>query len=189
VAREGDPERFEIPPGVVRAIARSRPEDGDHRARFRDEQPWLSSTLYDRLGGEGELGAELGHSLGAALWAMYDQALESWGFDRLEAIEASRLDTFLPIARELLSRLGRERSAEGATGEPSFDPEWLADLPRGAQPHVMGFLIGALRAARLRLTPEEIVEAAAILFALAGALESAAMKTRPEGDGDDGGQG
>lgn len=178
---DGSSDRFEIPPSVVREIAQSRPEAGDHRSRFREEQPWLSATLYDRLGGEGELAAELAHSLGAALWAMYDRGLEAQGFDRLEVIEAARLDTFLPIARELLERLGRGRPGDS---EKRFDPEWLADLPRGAQPHVMGFLIGALRAARLRLPPEEILEAAAILFALAGALESAALETRPEGDGD-----
>ena len=56
--------------------------------------------------------------------------------------------------------------------------EWLIDLPRGPQPHVMGFLIGALRAARFRLTGVEILQAVCALLTVAGALEGAAHQNR-----------
>jgi hypothetical protein len=177
-ARDGGSLGFEIPPNVVREVARARPEAGDVRERFRREQPWLSAAVVERMGGRGELAAELAHSLGAALWSMYDRSLEALRGTHLEVIEAGRVETFLPVASELLARLG-----EGRPGE-EFDAEWLAELPRGAQPHLMGFLIGALRAARLRLSGAEILGAATALFALAGALEAAASKAWTGGGGE-----
>lgn len=169
--REHETGAAEIPPRIVREIAQSRPEEGDFRERFRVEQPDVVELIADQLGvdddDEETLAAEFAHRVAAALWAMYVRA-----FDRpLPQLQREQILTFVPIARELLGSLTRTHADE------IFDAERLAELPRGAQPHVMGFLIGALRASRLRMTGTEIFDTAALLFAIAGALESAvAMK-------------
>lgn len=157
---------LEIPPSIVREIAQSRPEDGDFRERFRVEQPDVVELIAEQLGVEDDdeetIAAEFAHRVAAALWAMYVRAIDA-GLPRLQR---EQVQTFVPIARELLGRLTHAHEDE------VFDAERLAELPRGAQPHVMGFLIGALRASRLRMTGAEIFDTAALLFAIAGALES-----------------
>ena len=152
-----------IPPSIVRTIAQSRPEDGDFRERFAAEQPEVVDLIAEELGGEEALAAEFAQRVAAALWAMYSEAFG----EKIPPLDRDRVVAFVPIARELLGTLTADHQDE------VFDAERLTRLPRGAQPHVMGFLIGALRASRLRMTGPEIFDAAAVLFAIAGALEAA----------------
>ncbi len=158
----------EIPPKIVRDIAQARPEAGDFRERFAVDQPEVTEFITDQLGEE--VAAEFAHRVAAALWAMYLAALDR----PLQRIYEDQLSFFVPIVRELLETVTQAHPGE------DFDAEWLAALPKGSQPHLMGFLIGALRASRFRMSGLEILEAATVLFAVAGALESAAsMKDEP----------
>lgn len=158
----------EIPPQIVRDVAGADPTLGDYRSRFPEAQPELDETISELLEESDELAARFAQGLTAALWAMYSEHLGQ----ELPLIEQESIGRFLPVSRKLLEGLFANRDDE------EFDPEWLADLPKGAQPHVMGFLIGALRAARFNLEKESIFETAVLLFAIAGALEGAATKIR-----------
>lgn len=152
-----------IPPLIVREIAQSVPKPGDFREQFLNEQSEACEFIDDQLG-ESEISCEFAHRIAAALWAMY---VRTTG-ESLPLLEQKHMYTLKPIASSLLEKLNQAHPNE------TFDAEWLIELPKGDQPHIMGFLVGALRAARFRLSGEEIFETAATLFALVGALESAA---------------
>jgi hypothetical protein len=154
----------EISPQVVRDVAGAKSKIGDFRSRFSQAQPELDQAIEELLDDGSDLGVSFARGLSSALWAMYCEHLGR----EIPMIEQGSLQRFLPVARQLLERLYADHEGE------DFDPEWLAELPRGAQPHLMGFLLGALRAARFNLSSEVIFETAVLLFAIAGALEGAA---------------
>ena len=162
------PEPAEIPAAVVRGVAQQAPRPGDFRARFPHEQPAMARHLDRALAASSEVAREFAERLAAGLWAIYERALDAESLqvrDRdIEAVEIA--------ARRLVGSLRARHPAE------PFDPEWLVELPREPQPHVVGFLVGALRASRLRLTGDEVFETAVALLALAGALEQASRQRR-----------
>ncbi len=155
----------EIPPAIVRDIAQARPEPGGFRERFPEEQPELDEFIEDVLEAEGEVAVEFCRRLAAALWAMYDEAFD----EPLSSVSRARLEVFFPIARRIVG------SFEAHHPNEPFDPEWLIEMPRGAQPHVIGFLIGALRAARFDIEAQAIFEITIVLLAVAGGLEETAI--------------
>jgi hypothetical protein len=159
----------QISPTTVREIAQARPVAGDFREQFPQRQPQMAAFLEEQLGEEKEVAVEFGGRLAAALWTIYERTAQQ----PLPPVSSELLERFLPAARGLLDRVGTSR------GDEPFDPEWLAELPRGNQPHVMGFVIGALRAARLRIDGADIKETAIILLAMAGALETTAAALLP----------
>lgn len=162
----------QISPQVVRDVAQSAAGPGDFRERFSVEQPALDELIEEQLEPEGEVTIALARRLAAALWAMYVKTVDT----PLAPLSEQKLGPFLPVARSLLDKVTAQHPGE------DFDPEWLVELPRGAQPHLLGFLIGALRAARLNLPRESIHEAAVVLFAVAGALEGAAALAATDSD-------
>jgi hypothetical protein len=159
---------LEIPASVVRSVVQERPGGGDFRSRFPGEQPAVARYVAEALRGEREVVVEFAGRLAAGLWAIYERAtggsLPAVGRDGLGAVE--------PAARDLVERLHSRH------GNGLFDPEWLVELPREPQPHVMGFLIGALRAARLRLDGAEVLRVSAVVLAVAGALEAVSCTRR-----------
>ncbi len=161
----------EIPASIVRQVAQSPPEPGDFRERFPREQKDLAMYVSIRLDELDAAAADFAVRLAAALWEIYQRA----GDRRLPALDSKQVEALEPVARELLDDLARSR-AESPGQE--FDPEWLMHLRRGPQPHVMGFLIGALRASRLGLDGDVIYEVAVVLLAVAGVLEAAAARAR-----------
>jgi hypothetical protein len=163
----------EISPQIVRDIAQSRAIGDDFRERFPDAQPEISSFIEEQLEDSSPTGIAFVQGVAAALWAMYELHLD----DDVPFITEESLGKFYPVAQQLLDGLLARHHDMGDEGE-EFDAEWLAELPRGAQPHVMGFLLGALRAARFNLSGDEIYRAAALLFSVAGSLEGAATAMR-----------
>jgi hypothetical protein len=162
----------EIPAAIVREVAQSRPEAGDFRDLFPRQQADVAEHIETRLEHLDPAAAELAVRLAAALWAIYRRALAGVEIPVLDSRQVGALE---PVARELLDDLARRQApVEGA----AFDPEWLVGLRRGPQPHVVGFLVGALRASRLRFPGEVIFEVAVVLLAVAGTLEAAAARAR-----------
>jgi len=164
-----------IPASVVREIAQSIPKPGDFRERFPTDQPDLAEYLEMRLDELDDVAAEFAGRVGAALCAIYERASAQRTFPILDSKQVEALE---PVSRELLDDLAKKRAS--SPGE-EFDAEWLIELRQGPQPHVMGFLIGALRASRLRFGGEVIYEVAVVLLAVAGVLEAAAARMRMEG--------
>lgn len=165
----------EIPAVIVREVAQSRPEPGDFRERFPRDQADVATHIEARLDELDEAAAEFAVRLAAALWAIYERALGGREVPRLDSRQVEALE---PVARELLDDLARSQSG---SDREEFDAEWLTELRRGPQPHVVGFLVGALRASRLRFSGEVIFEVAVVLLAVAGVLEAAAGRVRQTG--------
>jgi hypothetical protein len=161
----------QIPASVVRQIAQSPPEPGDFRERFPLEQEDLDTYVTIRLDELDPVAAEFAGRVAAALWAIYERA----GNVQLPKLDSKQVEALEPVARKLLDELAR-RKDESQT--QTFDPEWLIELRFGPQPHVMGFLIGALRASRLGFDGQVIFEVAVVLLAVAGVLEAAAARFR-----------
>lgn len=159
---------LEIPASVVRAVAQLPPSPGDFRSRFPQRQPAAARYVAERLSDRGEVAVEFAGRVAAGLWAIYERALGA----ELPVLRRETIEAIEAPARSLVEKL-----RVGRGGAP-FDPEWLVELPREPQPHVMGFLVGALRASRLRLEGDQVLEVAVVLLALAGALEGASARRR-----------
>jgi len=168
------PQVREIPASIVREIAQAQPSKRDFRQQFPLQQEDLATYVRSRLEDLDSGAAEFAGRMAAALWAMYERAAPGPKLPQLDSREVGALE---PVARQLLDDLARGQ-AEVAGQE--FDPEWLIQLRQGPQPHVMGFLIGALRALRLGLSGDVIYEVAVVLLALSGVLEAAAARRRAE---------
>jgi len=158
-----------IPASIVRAVAQLPPQDGDFRQIFPEKQPHVAAHLVSKLEAHGEVATEISERVAAALWEIYERALN----DDLPLVSTETLEGIRPAAGELISHFVKQKG-----GLEQFDAEWLIDLPRGPQPNVMGFVIGALRATRLRLTGEQILAAAVVLVTISGAFEAAAYRQR-----------
>lgn len=164
-----------IPASVVREIAQSIPSEGDFRERFPREQADLAMYLELRLEDLDDVAAEFAGRIGAALCAIYERANSNTSLPPLDSKQVEALE---PVARELLDDLAKKSAS---SPHEEFDAEWLIELRQGPQPHVMGFLLGALRASRLRFSGEVIYEVAVVMLAVAGVLEAAAARMRSVG--------
>jgi len=158
----------EISAAVVRAVAQLPPSPGDFRTRFPQRQPAAARFVAEQLSDQGDVAVEFSERLAAGVWAIYERAVGA----ELPVLRREALEALEPAARLLVQGV-KERH-----GDEPFDPEWLVELPREPQPHVMGFIIGALRASRLRLDGTQVLAIAGAVLALAGALEAASWRRR-----------